>query len=131
MDKALQKLAKKYDIERRGYQRAYGDAVVIRFRNKPDIKDDIDRYLWAYEKNLDVKHQLGKAILGENCRYPIIPPSEYELLMNQNIKLLTEVTSGSGFWKTIFQTWEPTVDISKNAAPVQPIALESSRASGS
>ena len=97
MDKALQKLAKKYDIERRGYERAYGDAVVFRFRNKPDIKDDIDRYLWAYEKNLDVKHQLGMAILGENCRYPIIPPSEYELLMNQNIKLLTEVAPGSGF----------------------------------
>ena len=97
MDKALQKLAKKYDTRKAGYERAYGDAVVFRFRNKPDIKDDIDRYLWAYEKNLDVKHQLGKAILGENCRYPIIPPSEYELLMNQNIKLLTEVAPGSGF----------------------------------
>ena len=87
--KVLRKMSSECDHFRLIIQKNYGSSAKYRHPKPPPMHDDIDKFLWAYEKRMNANLTVWAKLIGLQAKVPTKPPTAEELLMDQNIKLVT------------------------------------------
>ena len=115
------------DVSRRLIEKHYGKASRVHHGKAPLLEDDLDRYLWAFEKQRNVNETIWRKIAGKFLKCPVLPPSAEQLLYDQNIKLFTETVddAASSVFNQSPHTCVPTSMTMRADTPAYPVPTTS------